>query len=67
MDLTLHTFIFCIVLSLVVVGFGIGIFFKSDNPNKKMGSFGLVTMILGLWLTAHKSPADTRVLVQSEV
>ena len=67
MDLTLHTFIFRIVLLLVVVGFGISIYYTSDNPNEKMGGFGLVTMILGLWSTAHKSSADTRVLVQSKV
>jgi hypothetical protein len=67
MDLTFYTFLTRIALSLICVGFGIAIYFINDDPSTKMGGFGLVTMILGLWMPSGKTYETPRVLVQSEV
>lgn len=52
MELKTGKFIFRIVISILVFGFGVAIFFISADPNLKSVGVGLTSMVFGTWMSS---------------
>lgn len=52
MNLKKGKFIFRIVISLLVFGFGVAIYFTTSDPNAKTAGVGIASTIFGTWMSS---------------
>ena len=48
-------FVFQIFISLVVLGFGIGMFIADDDPNNRIFYVTLITTVMGIWMSSPRT------------